>query len=119
MRTVVLRFCLANMQALIVRTHKADRADQRNQFLGTFAHQPLHMPAPPLPPRRRTPLVQPTVEYSLHQLSAYGLTALDYLLFQVLQFPLCHLAYLLEKAFQLLFQCFAQYLSYLLIRFHS
>jgi len=77
------------------------------------------MPATPLAPRHRSPLVQPTVEYSFHQLSAYGLTALDYLLFQVLQFPLGHLAYLLEKAFQLLFQRFAQYPSYLLIRFHS
>ena len=77
------------------------------------------MSTPPLAPRHRAPLVQPTVKDSLHQLSAYGLTALDHLLFQVFQFPLCHLAYLLEKAFQFLFQRFAQYPSYLLIRFHS
>src|SRR5438876_1651900 len=118
MGTVFLRFCLANMQALIVRAHKADRTDQHDQFLGTFTHQPLHMPAPPLASRYRSPLVQPTVKDSFHQLSAHGLTALDYLLFQVLQFPFSHLAYLLEKAFQLLFQRFAQYPSYLLIRFH-
>src|SRR5439155_6079262 len=99
MGTVLLLFRFSHMEALIVRTHKADRADQRNQFLGTFSHQPLHMPATPLAPRHRTPLVQPTVEYSFHQLSADGLTALDHLLFQLLQFPLCHLAYLLEKGF--------------------
>src|SRR5260370_33526846 len=116
-RVLLLRF--SSLQALIVRTHKTDRADQRNQFLGTFSHQPLHMPATPLAPRHRTPLVQPTIEYAFHQLSAYGLTALDYPLFQLLQFHLGHPAHLLAKAFQLLFQCFAQYPSYLLIRFHS
>jgi hypothetical protein len=76
------------------------------------------MAATPLAPGHRSPLVQPTIEDSFHQLSAYGLTALDYLLFQVLQFPPGHLAYLLEKAFQLFFQGVLQYLSYLLIRFH-
>src|SRR6266498_5837233 len=82
MGTVLLLLRFSCMQALIVRTHKANRADQRNQFLGTFSHQPLHMPTTPLASRRRTLLVQPTVEDSFHQLSAYGLTALDHLLFQ-------------------------------------
>src|SRR5207237_9559312 len=111
MATVLLLLPFSCMQALIVRTHKAHRADQRDQFLGTFSHQPLHMPATPLASRRRTVLVQPTGEDSFHQLSAYGLTALDHLLFQLLQFSIGNLAHLREKGAQLLFERFAQYSS--------